>query len=95
MCRVYDTTKFSRFIPGNSLVMRIIIKRDDSYVVTKTSKVFMIPKVAVPATRYEEGEKIVNPPPPEIVMLKTALKSPIKKNSLLKDLLLLMLNVRI
>lgn len=42
---IYDQQKMSKFVPGNILVLKHIIKKQDNIVITKTSKIFPVPKM--------------------------------------------------
>ncbi|XP_052212546.1 uncharacterized protein LOC127831607 [Dreissena polymorpha] len=79
----YDPAKFCKLQVGNTLVVRNSIRRTEDEVrvliLTSTSKVLMSAPLQVPPQHVQEGERLLNPPPAEIVAIKTALTSPAKK----------------
>ncbi|XP_052788867.1 uncharacterized protein LOC128223632 [Mya arenaria] len=74
-CVVYDDAKFPRFAVGQTVSPRNVIIRDNTVIVTKTSKVFLVPGMDV-QEREREGDYLMHPPPATELPLEQALGSP-------------------
>lgn len=75
-CTVYDRAKFPRFKAGQSLILRNIIKKPDTVVVTTNTKVFPTAAVEVPEHIETQARHILNPPPAPTKPVAEALKTP-------------------
>ncbi|WAQ99148.1 hypothetical protein MAR_023521 [Mya arenaria] len=87
-CIVYDAAKFPRFAVGHTVSLRNIIIRNNTVIITKTSKVFLVPGMDVPEEREREGDHLVHPPPAPELPLDQALRSPAKSKVTVKGQLI-------
>lgn len=69
-------------------MLRDVIRREDegrpAIVITSATKTFITGPLEVPEGHKEQGEQIVNPPPPEVMPINVALTSPAKKRISIK-----------
>lgn len=78
-CVVYDPKKFHRFTPGNSIILRNIIRKPEGIAVTSATAIFPTGKeVEVPPQIQQEGINILHPPPADVKTVAEALASPTK-----------------
>ncbi|KAJ8298549.1 hypothetical protein KUTeg_023892 [Tegillarca granosa] len=67
----YDHTNFHFLCPGNSLVIRNFIPKEDNIVETKNSKVMITSDVMLPKNIIQTGNNILFPPPPTVTSFET------------------------
>lgn len=60
-CTIYDAAQFPRFKTGKSLIVRNVIKKQDSIVVTTATNVFPTRDIQVPDHLKQQGRDILNP----------------------------------
>ena len=77
-CVVYDKAKFGRFIVGQMLILRNVIRKEGLISVTTNTKVFPAQGVVVPPQIEEAGKHLLHPPAAAVSPIKEALTTPPK-----------------
>ncbi|KAH3721393.1 hypothetical protein DPMN_064316 [Dreissena polymorpha] len=82
-CLLIKISLLHHLLVGNTLILCSTIRRTEAkgrvLILTSASKVLMLGPLQVPPQHRQDGERLLNPPPTELVQIKTALTLPAKK----------------
>lgn len=75
----YDPIQFGRIKPGSTVTLRNIIVRDETLIITKSSRAFLSANLDVTEEILHRAKEIINPPVAKTINIKEGLASPPKK----------------